>query len=162
MATGQSQRQPPFASSSSTVQPAVPLPAIEPNPDPNIPDHFTEMSICSSFDRDDPDYVIFQRIEDDLDDVLSNVTSPLGSCWVDYGTILYDADDDEFDPILHPKVLAVILEPRSIERWEEVDSQIRRLVNRAYNMHSRRVPPFRYYIGGAELTRSKADDGLLR
>ena len=95
---------------------------------------------------------MFRSIQDDLNDVLNNATPTLGSCWVDYGTIRYNPDDDEFDPILHPKVLAVILEPRSIERWEEVDRQIRRLVNRAYNMHSRRVPPFRYYIGGAELT----------
>ncbi|CAO1606470.1 hypothetical protein XANCAGTX0491_009968 [Xanthoria calcicola] len=153
LAIGQSQRQPPFASSSSTVQSAVKRsPAVEPNPNPNVPDHFTEISVCSSFDRDDPDYLVFRSIQDGLNDVLNDVTPPLGSCWVDYGTIRYNDDDDEFDPILHPKVLAVILEPRSIERWEEVDRQIRRLVNRAYNMHSRRVPPFRYYIGGAELT----------
>ncbi len=80
--------------------------------------------------------------QDKLNDVLNNVTPPLGSCCVNYGTIRYGPLDSEFNPVLHPKVLSVEMEPRSIARWEEVDSQIRRLIHLAYSMHSRRPPPF--------------------
>ncbi|KAL8912577.1 MAG: hypothetical protein Q9171_002441 [Xanthocarpia ochracea] len=112
---------------------------MEPNPNPNIPDHLTAKEVCSSFDRDDPDRLIFRSIQDNLNDVLNNVTPSLGSCYVNYGTIQYGPLDSEFDPVLHPKVLSVEMEPRSIERWEE-----------------KTPPPFRYYIGGAEFCSSKA------
>ncbi|KAI4270375.1 MAG: hypothetical protein L6R38_007140 [Xanthoria sp. 2 TBL-2021] len=146
----QAQSQAPLALSSSSAQPAIRrFPLIEPDSSPHLPGHFNAVEVCSSFDRTDPDYIIFESIQDQLNQIIMDVQPDLGSCCVKYGTIRREPGDDDFDSVLHPKVLAVEMCLQSIGRWEEVDSQIRSLVNHAYSMQSRRAPLIRYYLSGA-------------
>lgn len=155
MPATQPQLQSPLAPSSSSAQPAIRrFPPVEPDSSPYLPGHFNVVEVCSSFDRNDPDCVIFESIQDQLNQFFMDVQPDLGSCCVNYGTIRREPGDDDFDPILHPKVLAVEMCLQSIGRWEEVDTQIRNLVNHAYSIQSRRAPLIRYYLGGAGLYSS--------
>ncbi|KAL8912578.1 MAG: hypothetical protein Q9171_002442 [Xanthocarpia ochracea] len=129
----------PFASSSSSARPTTRhFPPIEIDASPHLPGHFEPVEVCSSFDHGDPDYVIFESIKDQLNQILNDVQPDLGCAFVNYGTIGYDPDDDEYNPIFHPKVLVVEVWRRSLHRWKEIDSQIRRLIARSWLMQDRK------------------------
>ncbi|KAI4256324.1 MAG: hypothetical protein L6R42_006291 [Xanthoria sp. 1 TBL-2021] len=150
MATSRPASQSHITQSPSSAQPATRrFPMIEPDSSSHLPGHFNAVEVCSSFDRNDPDCVIFESIQDQLNHFLMDVQPNLGSCCVNYGTIRREPGDVDFDPIRHPKVLAVEMCLQSIGRWEEVDTQIRNFVNQAYSIQSRRAPLLRYYLGGA-------------
>lgn len=126
---------------------ALKTPSIECNPNPNIPSHFQATSLEGYDDDSDPDYVIFKTIEDTLADILHSVRPPLEGM-SNYGTIGLCYVDEGFDPWKTPRVLAIMIEDESIHRWEEVDGQLRSVIEDTYRRNWRDVPPIRYFAWG--------------
>ncbi|KAL8656112.1 MAG: hypothetical protein Q9226_002771, partial [Calogaya cf. arnoldii] len=137
------------------------LPPVELDSSPHIPGHFeyAEVRILTNYDdpdcniyNEDPDWKIYNDVEPQLDQIIDNARPELG-CWmIEFGTIWHGTGEDDYDPTLHPRVLAIRLEECSCYRWGEVDFQIRKLVYHAYWKQGRKPPPIRYYeIRGWEL-----------
>lgn len=123
-------------------------PPVEPNPNPRLPNHFDSARICSFNDPNDPDYRIFESIQDALHRILDSAVPVFPSAQVDYGTIGLDVDDEGYDPFKNPKVIAIQLDTHMIHRWHEVEPQLRSLIVDTYQRNSRPVPPIRYIAGG--------------
>ncbi|KAL8782255.1 MAG: hypothetical protein Q9213_005558, partial [Squamulea squamosa] len=107
-------------------------PPIEPNSSPQLPPHFSMVEVFTSNDFTDIDCVVFSQIEAEIDQILSSVQPPFHSAFSNYGTISRYYDDEGYDPVLHPKLIVIEIDPQSVRRWAEVDPQIRSLVRRAY------------------------------
>lgn len=119
MGISQPQSQPSFAPppSSSSHQTPTHHPPIEPGSNPNLPPHFTLVSVWTWTDYHDPECYIYNTIEDQPDHIILNARPDLGSCVIHLGTIIRKPGDEDYDPILHPKVLAVEMNRQAIHRW---------------------------------------------
>ncbi|KAI4275929.1 MAG: hypothetical protein LQ337_002844 [Flavoplaca oasis] len=138
-------------SSSSSQQVTGSHPPIKPGSNPNLPPHFALVSVWTWTDYYDPECYIYNEIEDQLDHIILDTRPDLGSSVIHLGTLRRKPGDDDYDPVIHPKVLAVEMDRQSIHRWQEVENQIRPLVNDAYARRSMKPPPIRYYLGGSSL-----------
>ncbi|KAL8830724.1 MAG: hypothetical protein Q9170_005604 [Blastenia crenularia] len=133
---------------SSSAQSAINEPYTEPNPNPNLPNHFDATFVLTCIDPNDPDYLIYESIEENLDSIMHSVEPYLSCAMVNYGIIGLDFDEEGYNPYKNPRLLVIQLHPNDIHRWQEVDHQVRHLIVRTYQRNGRPVPPIRYISGG--------------
>ncbi|KAL8830723.1 MAG: hypothetical protein Q9170_005603 [Blastenia crenularia] len=145
-------RHPTIVAKSSEQSPYSSTPYIEPNPNPQLPNNFCgNTDILTASDTNDPDFLIYRTIENDLNSILDAAEPYFRCAVVIYGTIGLDFDEEGYDPYENPKVLAIQIEEDSIHRWREVENQLRTLIVSTYQRNGRAVPPVRYIAGGFEL-----------
>lgn len=82
-------------------------PKTEHDPHPRIRPNFTSTDVEEFTDPSDPEYAVFETIEDELDIVLSMVQPPFISAMSIYGTIGVHYLADNYNPDLHPRVLSI-------------------------------------------------------
>ena len=124
------------------------VPYVEPNPNPNIPSHFSGSVVRTCEDLNDPDFLVYQKIEASIDEILDAVEPYFISCFSKYSTIGAYYDEEGFDVSKTPKFISIELDADSIQRWAEVETGVRKLIAHAYQAHNRPIPPIRFCCGG--------------
>ena len=127
-------------------------PYVEPDHNPNIPDHFApEFRWKRYVNHDDIDYQIYSRHEDELMAVMDSVKPYFESSSIQIITIHKAWHEPDWHPHLHPKILAIVMGEKDSSRWQTIDVPIRAVIRSKWEAAGIVPPPIRYIISTCEL-----------